>query len=95
MQQLNSPITNLPAALQRQLAAGEQILWQGKPRQGLMLRSADAYLVPFSLLWCGFGSGPGTSSTTPKPSPCASVDCGTGVMSVQLAATRRTSRPAA
>lgn len=54
MQQLNSPITNLPAALQRQLAAGEQILWQGKPRQGLMLRSADAYLVPFSLLWCGF-----------------------------------------
>ena len=43
-----------PASLRRQLAPGEQVLWQGRPRQGLMLHRADLWVVPFSLMWAGF-----------------------------------------
>jgi len=40
--------------LARELAAGESLLWSGRPKQGFMLRPQDSFLIPFSLLSCGF-----------------------------------------
>jgi hypothetical protein len=40
--------------LSGELARDERLLWSGRPRQGLQLRPADWYLVPFSLMWGGF-----------------------------------------
>lgn len=40
--------------LARELTSGERLLWSGRPRQGLLFRANDAFLIPFSLMWCGF-----------------------------------------
>lgn len=39
---------------QGRLLPSERILWTGAPKQGLLLTSRDIFLVPFSILWCGF-----------------------------------------
>lgn len=40
--------------LKPNLTAGEQIIWTGKPKTGIIFRSSDIFLIPFSLLWGGF-----------------------------------------
>ncbi|MDR3499036.1 MAG: PH domain-containing protein [Parvibaculum sp.] len=36
------------------LVSGEHILWTGKAGRGILLTSRDVFLIPFSILWCGF-----------------------------------------
>ena len=43
-------VDRIPDAIGAHLSAGEQVLWLGQPRQGLMLRATDAIAVPLTLL---------------------------------------------
>lgn len=36
------------------LLPGERILWEGRPLRHPLFRRTDLFLVPLSLLWCGF-----------------------------------------
>jgi hypothetical protein len=46
--------TNPSLIISKELASGERLLWSGRPQQGVVFRSSDLFLIPFSLLWCGF-----------------------------------------
>ncbi|MCK7558453.1 PH domain-containing protein [Chitinophaga sedimenti] len=49
-------ITNydIEAELRPNLSTGEKLVWTGKPKQGILLRKSDIFLIPFSLFWAGF-----------------------------------------
>ena len=40
--------------IQSELGDGERLLWSGKPRRGIVFRSFDVFMIPFSLVWTGF-----------------------------------------
>ena len=46
--------TDIKSQLNQQLNPHENLIWTGQPKKGLILRSSDAFMIPFSLLWCGF-----------------------------------------
>lgn len=49
-------ITNydIEAELRPNLSTNEKLVWTGKPKQGILLRKSDIFLIPFSLFWAGF-----------------------------------------
>ena len=40
--------------VQTHLESGEELLWAGRPTQGIKFRSIDIFMIPFSILWGGF-----------------------------------------
>jgi len=42
------------AAVQPELTSGEGVLCIGQPNPNRIFYKEDIFLVPFSLLWCGF-----------------------------------------
>lgn len=40
--------------LKPNLSSDEKLIWAGKPKTGIVFRSSDLFLIPFSLLWGGF-----------------------------------------
>jgi hypothetical protein len=47
-------ITSPESELAPYLEPNERLLWSGAPRGGIKFRSQDLFLIPFSLVWCGF-----------------------------------------
>ena len=43
-----------PEPFAGRLLPGERVVWSGQPKRGLLLMPRDLFLIPFSLLWCGF-----------------------------------------
>lgn len=40
--------------ISKELSGSERLIWSGVPRKGILLRGSDAFVIPFSILWCGF-----------------------------------------
>jgi len=38
----------------RELEDGERLLWSGMPLRGFRLRPSDIFVIPFTMMWCGF-----------------------------------------
>lgn len=47
-------IRNLQSELRPHLDQDENLLWTGQPKTGIIFRTADIFMIPFSILWCGF-----------------------------------------
>lgn len=45
---------NTQLVIQKELDADEKLLWAGMPKQGIIFKGSDAFMIPFSLLWGGF-----------------------------------------
>ena len=45
---------NTTTQLQQHLDSNERLIWAGQPRKGVIFRTADIFIIPFSLLWCSF-----------------------------------------
>jgi len=45
---------DIESELKPNLSSDEKLIWTGKPQTGIVFRSSDAFLIPFSLLWGGF-----------------------------------------
>ena len=46
-------MASLPQEIIRELTDSEKVLWSGQPKQGIVFRTFDLFVVPFSVVWCG------------------------------------------
>lgn len=50
-----SPFSNsLKQELQKHINKRDKIIWAERPKQGIIFRSSDVFLIPFSFAWGGF-----------------------------------------
>lgn len=42
------------STLKGMIQKDESVLWTGSPEPGLHLQQGDAFMIPFSIFWCGF-----------------------------------------
>lgn len=40
--------------LKEQLEEDENLLWTGQPKQGIVFRTSDIFMIPFSIIWFAF-----------------------------------------
>jgi len=40
--------------IKNELSENEQLIWAGQPKQGIVFRSSDIFMIPFSIMWGGF-----------------------------------------
>jgi Bacterial PH domain len=45
---------DLEEELRPNLSSGEKLIWTAKPKTGIVFRSSDIFMIPFSLIWAGF-----------------------------------------
>ena len=48
-----SSLADIQHELRPELGPGERLLWSGRPRQGVVFRAIDLFLIPFILIWAG------------------------------------------
>lgn len=46
-------LRDLKTELRQHLNNHENLIWTGQPKTGVVFRTADIFLIPFSLIWCG------------------------------------------
>ena len=51
---INRMREDIQSELRQHLDNNEKLLWTGQPKKGIVFRTADVLLIPFSVLWCGF-----------------------------------------
>jgi hypothetical protein len=67
-------MVEIPRDIANELARAEKVLWAGQPRQGVVLRGPDAFLVPFALVWTGGVAAMGVAMlSAPKVDPMGFV----------------------
>ncbi len=45
---------NTSSELTEYLDKEEKLIWTGQPKSGIIFKSSDLFLIPFSIIWCGF-----------------------------------------
>lgn len=45
---------DISTVIAREIGSNERILWSGMPKQGIIFNLFDIFLIPFSMVWCGF-----------------------------------------